>query len=275
MPELLKCLEAMRTLKTGTPSVSDPVLGVTESPLGDATMLPVLALKDLEYLNMPVANWVGMNPTNAGFQLLQEAYQEGKWFGGKPQFKIPKAYRKAGYKGLSAEDAAKGPSIRGKGKRQSKDKEHVNGVRIASNSPEDDSNPGHQFDRPTFQLTRGPDFDEFTWTMPINEELIKQVKEEEEGCHNGWEGKIERELAKEFRDFGLDVGLDISSDEESTDSDSTLSDQSSSSDGKGHGVHREPRSCYSSAIPVKRTKASSSLETAITAKKAKLWLESL
>jgi hypothetical protein len=96
--DMLKRIDDLQTLKTGAVSVSDPFLRSTESPLGDATMLPVLALEDLKDLNLPVPNWVGMNSTHTGFQVLQEAYQEGKCFGGKPQFKLPKIYRKAGLK---------------------------------------------------------------------------------------------------------------------------------------------------------------------------------
>jgi hypothetical protein len=98
--------------KTGSWSVRDPVLGVTESPMGDATMLPVLALKHLGRIDPRAVIWVGMSPTNIGFQFLQEAYQKGKWFGDKPLFQLPKAYRPY-FKRLLTTEAAEGSSSEG------------------------------------------------------------------------------------------------------------------------------------------------------------------
>jgi hypothetical protein len=58
---------------TGGRSVSDSILGNTESPLGDATLRPVLTLKDLESVDSQVINWVGITPARTGYQFLQEA----------------------------------------------------------------------------------------------------------------------------------------------------------------------------------------------------------
>ncbi|RYP18973.1 hypothetical protein DL765_003651 [Monosporascus sp. GIB2] len=98
-----KEVKAITALKTGAFSVSDPKQGTTESPLGDATLLPVVSLKALSQMDAPARNWIGYNPTHAGFQFLQEAYQRGEWVGNLPQFKLPKAFRKAGITKLSAE----------------------------------------------------------------------------------------------------------------------------------------------------------------------------
>src|SRR6187402_3046117 len=39
------------SIKTGCLSVSSPDLGESESPMGDATILPVVTLRELEYLD--------------------------------------------------------------------------------------------------------------------------------------------------------------------------------------------------------------------------------
>ena len=106
--ELYDHLVSTRAIKTGARSVSDPYLGRTESPLGDATLLPVLALKDLDHIGAPVGSWVGYTPTHCGFQYLQETYKEGKWLGRKPQFKLPKAYRTVGLQAVPMPDRKKG-----------------------------------------------------------------------------------------------------------------------------------------------------------------------
>lgn len=72
--EYEKTLDTILATKTGSLSVSDLDLGISKSPLGDATLLPVLRLEELKYFNAPVSIWAGYNPTNAGFQYLQEAY---------------------------------------------------------------------------------------------------------------------------------------------------------------------------------------------------------
>ncbi|KAI1133699.1 T5orf172 domain-containing protein [Nemania abortiva] len=88
-----KELEAMRNLKTGAVSVSDREQGMTESPLGDATLLPVIPLKTLSKIDVLARSWIGYNPTHQGFQLLQEAFARGEWVGNTPRFRLPKGYR--------------------------------------------------------------------------------------------------------------------------------------------------------------------------------------
>jgi hypothetical protein len=77
----LKQIEGIKNLKTGSFSVSDPEQGITESPLGDATLLLVVPLEALKRLDGPACNWIGYTPTHKGFQMLQEAYQRGEWMG--------------------------------------------------------------------------------------------------------------------------------------------------------------------------------------------------
>jgi hypothetical protein len=72
--EMLRMHELVKNTKTGALSVSDPAFGISESPLGDATLLPVLTLDELKYLDMLVTNWIGFTPKHTGFQRLQEAY---------------------------------------------------------------------------------------------------------------------------------------------------------------------------------------------------------
>jgi T5orf172 domain-containing protein len=276
--DLPSVLDSFRNLKTGVVSVSDPALGVTESPLGDATLLPVLALKDLKYLNGQVANWVGMNPTNTGFQLLQEAYQEGKWIGNVPQFALPKVFRKAGYTNLSTAD--KEPARRKGGNATKKTK---------SNTKQP------QLDPDTFQLTRRPDGDEFRLLCPLTDELTSELVDKltykltddltdeqlqqtnrqlEELRLGGGLERLQKAAAKRFRKFGL--SFDFSSDGETSDSDSEISSCSSSSgDEEDTGVEPSPSSVSPSVESKKRTAAPSSMGAGFTPKKAKLWLESL
>ena len=266
--DLLKLFDSFKTLKTGAISVSDPILGVTESPLGDATMLPVLALKDLKYLNVPVANWLGMSPTNAGFQYVQEAYESGKWFGRTPRFQLPKVYRKAGYKSLSAKDVGNGPCPR-------RAKEKAKDGNITSEPLENDSDPDRKHNTPSFQLTRGPDFEEFKWTAPMNDELIKRVDHTVEEIRNDGRANVENRLGKALRYFGVDAFRDVPIDEDTTDSDSSVSSGSSLSKEEERDLCSASSSASPSMVPVKRKEASSSTIDLINAKKAKLWLESL
>ena len=261
-------------------SVSDPVLGVTESPLGDATLLPVLALKDLKYLDGQVANWVGMNPTNTGFQLLQEAYQEGKWIGNRPQFALPKGFRKAGYTNLATAD--KEPNTR-------------KGRGATRNAKSKTKQP--QFDPETFRLTRGPNGDKFQLSLPdelkselaskmgdklaykltdnLTDEKMQQLnKQLKELCVGGELKSIQKAGAKGFQQFGL--SFDFSSDEEISDSDfETSSCSSSSGREEDTGVEPSPSSVSPSVESKKRAATAGPIRAEFSAKKAKLWLESL
>jgi hypothetical protein len=265
--DLLKLHESMKTLKTGAFSVSDPILGLTESPMGDATMLPVLAIKDLKYLNPLVSNWVGMNPTNAGFQYIQEAYASGKWVGRKPRFQLPKAYRRAGYKSLSAKDADNASSSKRRAQERAKD------GKVTPEPLGDDVEPDRIYNQPSFQLTPGLHSDKFTWTVPFNDELIQKVNQGLEEIRNGGRANIEKKLAKSFRDMGVD--LSMGEDEDMTDSDSSISSDSSSSEEEGGDLHAQPSSGTLLSVPAKRRKESSCSIDLISAKKAKSWLQSL
>ncbi len=96
LSDVLEQWRTMASINTGALSVSDPQLGVTESPLGDATLLPVITLQALQHMDNPAKCWIGYTPTHQGFQFLQEAFQRGEWIGHVPQFRLPQAFREAG-----------------------------------------------------------------------------------------------------------------------------------------------------------------------------------
>jgi hypothetical protein len=68
--EVMRNVEYLKSVKTGSVSVSSHTMGISESPLGDATMLPVLKLNEIEYIDRPVRNFVVYNAKNYGLQLL-------------------------------------------------------------------------------------------------------------------------------------------------------------------------------------------------------------
>ena len=157
-------LASTRAIKTGARSVSDPYLGRTESPLGDATLLPVLALKDLDHIGGMVGGLVGYTPTHCCFLYLQEVYKEGQRLGQKPQFKLPKAYRTAGLRVVPMPNRKKAAN-------SDTDMRNASEVSGASSAP--DHIMRHQkHPESTFTLSRGPNFGEesFSFSCPIDED---------------------------------------------------------------------------------------------------------
>jgi hypothetical protein len=260
--ELLELIKSLKDIKTGGRSVSDPVLGITESPLGDATLLPVLALKDLKYLDPPVTSWVGVTPTHSGFQYLQEAYKEGKWFGRTPKFQLPKAYRDAGIKSVPmAVPRSKASRI------TSETETSSDGRRYSTSDGDLDYIMQNQKgDGMSFLLSRGADMgsERFTFTQTITEDFKTALTQKIEEIKNGGYEKAQRELAKVLRHFGLDACYDIPDYGDVTDSDRE----------KARSVVADSHA-FPLKMPAKRKEASSYVETGISAKKAKQWLESL
>jgi hypothetical protein len=84
--EVIRILGHLNTTTTGARSVINPSPGTEDSPIGNATMIPVLELLDLQNVSNPVQTWIGYDRTNMGFQLIQEAYRRGEW-GDFPRFK--------------------------------------------------------------------------------------------------------------------------------------------------------------------------------------------
>ncbi len=91
--EVEELVEHPTAIKTGSLSDSSPDLGISQSPMGDATLLPVVSIEELEYFDGNAKLGIGYNPTNSGFQFVQEAYQRGEWEGSLPRFKRPKGLR--------------------------------------------------------------------------------------------------------------------------------------------------------------------------------------
>jgi hypothetical protein len=77
--EVVRILQQLNTTTTGARSVINPAPGTEDSPLGNATMIPVLGLLDLRDVSVPVQTSIGYDRTNMGFQLIQEAYRRGEW----------------------------------------------------------------------------------------------------------------------------------------------------------------------------------------------------
>jgi len=176
--QFLEELEVLKNLKTGAVSVSDPEQGITESPLGDATLLPVISLKALKKIDAPARNWIGYNPTHQGFQFLQEAYQRGEWVGNVPQFQLPKAFRKARAKSSNGDNAKTQTST-----------------------------------AQTTRFIRTEESDTWEFSAELNDSFIEQVKQATELAEIPLGRALEKELLRSFKhgDYSADV-LSISSD---------------------------------------------------------------
>jgi len=254
--ELSTHVASLRGIKTGARSVSDARLGKTESPLGDATLLPILARKDLKCLDDLVVNWIGYTPTHSGFQLLQEAYKEGKWFGKTPQFKLPKAYRAAGV------DTIPMPGRESRidtGKDMRDASEGIRPNRKMRNQETSGSN---------FSLSRGAEYgdESFTFSQTLDDKFKDEVQQMQRICEIPLGRQmIEREFARSLRHVGLDACFGLPDISDESDTDEELGDHSRSQS------HSSPRS----SIPTKRKTTSNPDEHGITQKNAKRWLGSL
>ncbi|RYP72868.1 hypothetical protein DL771_003906 [Monosporascus sp. 5C6A] len=195
--EISEKLKAIKNLKTGAISVSDPEQGVTESPLGDATLLPVVSLKALRQMDAPVRGWIGYNPTHTGFQFLQEAYQRGEWVGNEPQFKLPKAFRKAGTTTLSGEAVV-----------DMKDIDLSNSIQPSSsrnqpkNSADAQVNTGEASERLSdrrVRFVRSEDADRWEFSAEMNDEALELMK------HPLGEALLKMEALRGLKNFGLDL----------------------------------------------------------------------
>jgi hypothetical protein len=119
----------------------------------------------------------------------------------------------------------------------------------------------------SFELSRGPDLgsETFTWAQPLNDEFKKALEQKLEECRRpGGREKVERDLAKFFRHYGVDACFDIPDYGDTTDSDGEEASP---------GLVHSP--AFPSKVPTKRREAPSSAEPEFSAKKAKQWLESL
>lgn len=199
--DMEKFCERFQTIQTGCASVSDPVLGITESPLGDATLLPILACSDLELLHPSAANWLGISPTHAGFQYVQEAYQAGKWTGRLPRFRLPKHWEEAWNQSSPIKDTVNGPSVKGAGKEGKHASEPV-------------SEPSNH-DRCTMRRT----LDGIEISVPLDDRLKRGVKKIQGKMESGGYAKVRKQAIRAFHRLGIDTGSDPSDSEDLTDSD--------------------------------------------------------
>lgn len=181
-------MEAIKNLKTGCISVSDPEQGITESPLGDATLLPVISLEALSKMDAPARNWIGYNPTHQGFQLLQEAYQRGEWTGHPSQLWSSDFFRKA-QKGKSSTQDRKRPQARTQQSRS---------------------------------VTRVEGSDTLEFSVRVDEDFIERSKQAADLAENPLgRALIEKELARGFGRLGFSINGDFSADALSISSDSS------------------------------------------------------
>jgi hypothetical protein len=179
----------MNNLKTGGFSVGDPEQGITESPLGDATLLPVVSLDALKCLDAPARTWIGYNPTHQGFQMLQEAYQRGEWVGQIPQFKLPRGFRRAGTRPLRTQAAAaKGEDTQASGGKPR---------RVNENAKNRETK---------VELSSGLDGTQLTFSRTVDDDMIKEM-EEIQALMKFPIGRalVENELVRQLRHFGINA----------------------------------------------------------------------
>ncbi|KAJ3460283.1 hypothetical protein MRS44_011150 [Fusarium solani] len=218
--QLFKEMERLRNLQTGSKSVGDPVLGKTESPMGDATLLPVVSLEAVRQMDAPARSWFGYTPTHEGFQLLQEAYQRGEWIGNCPQFKLPKAFRKANKSKLSGGSDAK-----------MKEGHHSSSMQLphGQNQPNKDGRPQKSTGdtpngsrRDTVRFVRSKDSDTWEFSSVLDDDFIKRTKEVMEVMKTPLgRALVEKEAQRTFRHFGLNFSgrYDTGTPSDSSDSD--------------------------------------------------------
>lgn len=222
---VFKEMEGIRNIRTGSISVSDPVLGITESPMGDATLLPVVSLEVVRQMDAPARSWFGYTPTHQGFQLIQEAYQRGEWVGNSPQFKLPKAFRRAGWSRLSGEPGS-GP----KKTNASSSTQFENGDNGPKNDQKAPESTGKSSGTPqghTARFIRSADRDTWEFSAPMDDKFGKQVDEIMEVMKTPLgRALVEKEALRSLRHYGLQASGGYG-DEVSLSSGESSSDESS------------------------------------------------
>ncbi|KAF4626594.1 hypothetical protein G7Y89_g11564 [Cudoniella acicularis] len=248
------------SIKTGCMSVSSPDLGVSESPMGDATLLPVVTLKGLEHFNGQAKLGIGYNPTHIGFQFLQEAYQRDEWEGPLPRFERPKGPRFfSASKPPSQYQQAKENSPSHKAPRKSHVADAPSSYRMkehelrsnqesvfTTTSPGAGSSPQKRKvqtappDYPDIEMSSGdskstitevtytPGEDgeksRMTFTAPLTDNLIDQVNKIQEEIKNGGRANVERKLNESLRYFGIETMAQFADDSTSEDEESSEED---------------------------------------------------
>ncbi|KAK4247907.1 hypothetical protein C7999DRAFT_40892 [Corynascus novoguineensis] len=249
--QLRRQLESIKNLKTGGYSVSDPEQGITESPLGDATLLPVVSLKALIRLDAPARTWIGYNPTHQGFQMLQEAYQRGEWVGNVPEFELPKAFRNAGITTLRTPQGGAADT---------------KGANTPASSRTPHGNKKNAKARETkVEFESGPDGQKFTFSRVIDDDMIREMKELQEIMKFPLGRALVNDQAiRQFRQLGIHTDGNYEAISSSEDSEDGSSDED---DDKMDIDEPEPKR--------QRPGLTSRSRPGITKAKAKQWLESL
>lgn len=227
-------VDYLKSIKTGSVSVSKEELGISESLLGDATMLPIVQLRVLKYVDSLARSWIGYNPTHTGFQFLQEGYQAGEWYGKKPRFKRPKVFR----------DLEKSRKVR----RMSRETDvstsrHVDEPAApAPVEPTDQAPPGaHRPAESNASPSDSPNTnahgkvksipggkgqrDKLQFGQPITPEFINDVNTLVDQIRNGGGAEVERRLQKSLAYYGVDACAPDSDEESSSEDESDSSSE--------------------------------------------------
>ncbi|UPK92921.1 hypothetical protein LCI18_003856 [Fusarium solani-melongenae] len=210
--QLFEEMGRLKNLQTGSISVSDLVLGKTESPMGDVTLLSVVSLEAVRQMNALARSWFGYTPTHEGFQLLQEAYQRGEWIGNCPQFQLPKAFRKANKSKLSGESDAKMKEGHHSGQNQPQ----------KTGSPQKStSDTPNGSRRDTVRFVRSKDSDTWEFSSVLDDDFIQRTKEVMEVIKTPFgRALVEREAQRIFRHYGLNFSGRYEAETSSNSSDS-------------------------------------------------------
>ncbi len=241
-------IDYVKSIKTGSMSVCNPEGGVAscELPLGDATMLPVLKIKDLKYVGNWTRQMIGYNPTNAGFQGLQEAYQRGDWDGETPRirrskrrcrFEVPESSRSDA--ALSARTRSRAAEERARSNNAGEDTVPMeihppDEQAKQSQTPAPDSSPHGP--TTTARTNAMPDSTSnpgtITFCSALTPSFVDGVNKNLEKIRNGGRAQVEAEFKEMLRLQGLvlwdDDEEEEEEEEEESDEDETKSEDSGS-----------------------------------------------
>ncbi|KAL2130544.1 hypothetical protein VTI74DRAFT_6242 [Chaetomium olivicolor] len=198
-------MEMIKYLSTGAFSVSNLEQDRTEFPLGEATLLPVLSLKDLRCMEAPKRKWVGYSPAYEWFQMLHEAYQRGEWVGN-----VSQSFCKACNTHLRTQAAA---AIGTKGTDTPTGSTKRGQVREDVKARDSEIEP-----------LSGPDGQKVTVSSEIDDGYTKQVKEVQETKEFLDRTLVESELIRQFRYPGINADSSYEEISSSEDSEGNLSD---------------------------------------------------
>ncbi|RYP53940.1 hypothetical protein DL769_010429 [Monosporascus sp. CRB-8-3] len=176
------------------------------------------SISALGQMDATARGWIGYNPTHAGFQFLQEAYQRGEWVGTVPQFKLPKSFRKAGITKLSAEAV-----VDMKDRDPSYSTQPSSGRNQPNNSADAQVNTEEASGRLSgrrVRFIRSEDADRWEFSTEMNDAVVELMK------HPLGEALVRREALRELKNFGLDLTGGYEHDALSSSSESSMDEMS-------------------------------------------------